>query len=207
MTTIPNHIKALIFDCDGTLADTMPAHNQAWQDTLAKYDVSCETSYLDQCAGMPTEHIVEKINAEFGHTLPADAFCQQREMRALELLAQINPIEPVFTIAKEYHDRLPMAVVSGGSRKLVLATLASLNATHLFAPIITADDPIPPKPSAEIFLHTAQLLKTRPQDCLVFEDGDAGITGAIAAGMEIIDVRDWNSQAIVFSNPKMSLNS
>lgn len=194
MITIKQHIKALIFDCDGTLADTMSIHDQSWHETLAEHGVTCQQSFLDDVAGMPTKEIVELINKKFNQQIDPTTFVPKREERAFERLFSVRPITPIVDIAKKHHGKLPMSVVSGGAKKHVIATLDTIGIKNLFDTIITADDPVTPKPSPDIFLLAANYMNIEPKKCQVFEDGEMGMLGAEKAGMVVTDVRPYVKQ-------------
>jgi len=189
MLPIPADTVALLFDCDGTLADTMPLHYEAWHETLLEYGVDCPRSFIDDHAGMPTLLIVEEINRTFGVSLDPQKICDEKEARFEERMHLTLPVESVLATAKAYFEKLPMAVVSGGWRRVVHATLEGIDALGMFPVIVTADDPVAPKPSPEVFLEASRLLGVEPTRCHVFEDGDPGIIAAKAAGMTYTDVR------------------
>lgn len=188
---IYDNVKALIFDCDGTLADTMGLHFEAWREALDESGISCEKDFFDQYAGYSSEKIVGIINTRFGSSLDVEAICRVKEANFESKLHRITPIEPVVELARASMGKLPMAVVSGGVRKNVDATLETLGLVSAFPVIITASDPIPPKPAPDIFLEAAKRLGVAPEFCQVFEDAEAGIIGAQAAGMFVTDVRQF----------------
>ncbi|NLF24561.1 MAG: HAD family phosphatase [Deltaproteobacteria bacterium] len=188
MFKVDSSIKALIFDCDGTLADTMEVHHQAWKETLAHFGKECPQVELELCSGIPSTDLVKMLNQEFGWKLDPLHFCRKKEGRFRELAVIVRPIEPVVALARAYAGKLPMAVASGGTRENVEFTLEAIGLQGVFDAVITADDDVAPKPSPEIFLEAARRLGVSPQACLVFEDGVPGIQGARQAGMQVIDV-------------------
>ena len=181
--------KGLIFDCDGTLADTMPIHIKAWCDTFADYGIRCPEAFLHAVKGMPATKIVARFNRLQGHRIDPVAFARKKNYRAGEMLHQAQPIEPVAAIVRRYRDKLPMAVASGGTRANVMLTLDALGFEDCFAVVLTSDDDVSPKPNPEIFLEAARRLNVDPGACQVFEDGDAGLEAARRAGMFATDVR------------------
>jgi HAD superfamily hydrolase (TIGR01509 family) len=189
MITIPTHTKGLIFDCDGTLADTMAIHDQAWQETFAHYGLSCSQSFINQHAGVPTERILQLYNQAYGQQVDIASFTEAKENFALQKLTQVKPIPIVVELVNKYQGILPMCVASGGVRTNVLATLEAIGLIHAFDRIITADDPVEPKPSPAIFLLAAKHMNVAPQYCHVLEDGDPGLLAAKKAGMTATDVR------------------
>ncbi|WP_425400570.1 HAD family hydrolase [Aeoliella sp.] len=194
MLPIPEDTTALLFDCDGTLADTMTLHYEAWHETLLLHGVDCPRSFIDEHAGVPTDLIVEHVNARWGTSLDPHAITEEKENRFREVLHLTEPIEEVLATAHAYHGKLPMAVVSGGPLDVVSATLVAIHAFDLFPVMVTASDPVAPKPSPDIFLEAAKQLGVDPAKCHVFEDGDPGIVAAKAAGMTFTDVREVIAQ-------------
>ena len=190
MIPFPAETKALLFDCDGTLVDTMPIHIEAWQAVLADQGVDLPKQFIDRHAGRPTESIVQHINVEFGVDLVPKTIAAEKQARFLARIDEVRPVEVVIATARQHHARLAMAVVSGSVRKVVMASLNTIQAADLFSVIVTADDPVAAKPSPDVYLEAARRLGVPPQKCHVFEDGDTGITAAREAGMTWTDVRE-----------------
>lgn len=189
MLPLPPGTAALLFDCDGTLADTMTLHYAAWHETLLPHGVDCPRSFIDTHAGVPTHGIVAEINKLWGVSLDADAITAEKEARFSTQIHLTKPVEEVLATAHAYFGKLPMAVVSGGTKEMVHAILETIDAIQLFPVIITADDPVAPKPSPDVFLEAARRLEVPANKCHVFEDGDPGIVSAQRAGMTFTDVR------------------
>ncbi|MEQ8849627.1 MAG: HAD-IA family hydrolase [Botrimarina sp.] len=190
MLELPHDRRGLIFDCDGTLVDSMPLHVRLWNECLAEYCVELSEDFINTHAGKPTDVIVQIINAQRGLEIDPIAFEREKESRYRELIHEVGPIEPVVAAADHFRWHFPMAVVSGGVRANVEASLRSIDAIDWFQTILTADDPIPPKPAPDLFLTAAERLGVPPENCHVFEDADAGLEAARAAGMTVTDVRD-----------------
>jgi beta-phosphoglucomutase-like phosphatase (HAD superfamily) len=188
---ITSGMKALIFDCDGTLVDTMPLHWEAWHAAFAAAGVTCPQSLLDATAGMPAPDIIARFNAEYGHNLDITAVAEDKERRVAEKLKTVGPIQPVVDIVHRYHGKLPLAVASGGRLPGVETSLRAIGLLDYFDAILTASDPIPPKPAPDIFLAAAERLGVAAEMCEVFEDGDMGLIGARKAGMVATDVRPY----------------
>lgn len=186
---VPCWIKGLIFDCDGTLADTMALHYAAWEDAFAALNLCCPLEFLIRHNGMPTDQIVLRYNAEFGQQVAVASFVADKDRRSQARMDQSRPLEPVATLARDYHGRLPMAVVSGGTRANVERTLQAIGLRDLFPVVLTADDGFPPKPAPDLFLEAARRLGVESGCCQVFEDADAGLEAARRAGMLATDVR------------------
>lgn len=191
MIKVAPNVKGLIFDCDGTLADSMPGHFAAWRDAFADFNIPYDPNMLRSFSGMTTREIVRHLHDVCGYNFDQEEFIRVREQYSTLVLRTLKPepILPVVNIVNEYYKILPMAVASGGIREHVIYTLETLGIKEKFNAIVTADDPVKPKPSPEIFLYAAEQINVAPEFCQVFEDGDPGIVGAKAANMIVTDVR------------------
>ncbi|MEM9658771.1 MAG: HAD family phosphatase [Planctomycetota bacterium] len=190
MLELPYDRRGLIFDCDGTLVDSMPLHLRLWNECLADYCVQVTEDFIATHAGKPTGVIVEIINADRGLEIDPASFEHEKESRYRELVHEVAPVEPVVAAAEHFRWHFPMAVVSGGVRANVDASLRAIDALDWFKVILSADDPISPKPAPDLFLAAAERLGVPPAHCHVFEDADAGVQAAHAAGMTVTDVRE-----------------
>lgn len=180
--------KGYIFDCDGTIADTMPLHFRAW--TLAMEEVGGQfpEDLFYQWGGTPTITIVTQLNERFGLKMDALKTSRRKEDHYLKMLHEVLPIEPVLEIARRMHGVFPMAIASGGHRELVEGTLKAIGIFDIFDAVVCAEDCERGKPSPDPFLEAARRLNVPPEDCLVFEDSPTGIEAAKAAGMAYVFV-------------------
>ncbi len=185
-----------IFDCDGTLADTMPLHYRAWVETLERYDTEFAEQLFYDLGGVPTLNIVHILNDRFGYALHPDEVAHAKEARYEELLPQAEPVPQIVELVRAYHGRMPLAVASGGLRRLVDKTVAALGLTAHFDAVCTAEDVPRGKPEPDLFLLAAERMGVAPSGCVVFEDADLGLEAARRAGMTGIDVRPWVPSAI-----------
>lgn len=177
---------AYIFDCDGTLADTMPLHYQAWRAVLDECDCEFPEALFYELGGVPTVKIVEILNERHGHTMPVEQTAEKKEKLFIELIPQILPIEPVVAFVHQFAGAKPLAVASGGHTRIVKKTLACLGILEKFDAIIGAEDYLRGKPAPDPFLEAARRLNVAPAKCLVFEDTNTGIEAAKAAGMRYV---------------------
>ncbi len=187
--TLPEGIEGVIFDCDGTLADTMPLHYRAWAETLALTGAAMSEALFYELGGVATEEIVRILNARHGCQLPIAETAAAKEQRYEELLPRAAAIRSVVALARSLCGRLPLAVASGGIRRLVEKTVAALDLTHCFQAIRTAEDVTHGKPAPDLFLSAAAALGVAPERCMVYEDSDLGLEAARRAGMQWVDVR------------------
>ena len=175
-----------IFDCDGTLADTMPLHYEAWCQALAEHACEFPEAFFYELGGIPTERIVEILNERHGHNMPVVETAKYKEELFIKLIPQILPIEAVVEFVREFHGKKPLAVASGGHRAIVTKTLTALGILDKFDAIVGADDYVNGKPAPDPFLEAARRIGVPPERCLVFEDTQIGITAATAAGMQSV---------------------
>jgi len=172
-----------IFDCDGTIADTMPFHYLAWARAMEDFGGQFPEDLFYSWGGKPTSVIVEQLNSTFGLSLNVEEVVQRKEGYYLQSVKKVRPVEPVLEFAKTIHGTAPMAIASGGHHELVDATLEALGITSLFDAVVCAEDYVHGKPAPDPFLKAAELLGVPAADCVVFEDSPTGIAAAEAAGM------------------------
>jgi HAD superfamily hydrolase (TIGR01509 family) len=190
--TAPPDTAGLIFDCDGTLADTMPAHYKAWLAMLGRFNIPFPEPRFYAMGGMPTASIIRILAGEVGVVVPdVDALVHEKEQLFLTHLDAVTRIEPVIDIAIAHRGRLPMAVASGGYRDTITRTLDRLALRDWFDAMVTAEDTARHKPEPDVFLEAARRLGVDAPRCVVFEDTDIGLEAARRAGMLGIDVRPW----------------
>ena len=182
--------RAIIFDCDGTLAHTMPLHWETWQLITARYGLTLSEERFYAMGGMPAREILATLCAEQGVVLDPVAVAHEKEDEYLSLIAHIEPIEIVVAVARENYGKIPLAVASGGNKPVIEKVLQHIGIRHLFQTIVTNEDVARQKPAPDIFLEAARRLGVPPQHCRAYEDTDLGMQAIRAAGMEAIDVRE-----------------
>ncbi len=171
---------AYLFDCDGTIADSMPLHYRAWKQALGEWNCEFKEDMFYAWGGMPVAEIIATLNRQQGLNMPVEAVSKRKESLYFALLPQLNAVPEVLEHIENAHGRIPFAVVSGSTRDSVTASLASLNLLDRFYK--------QSKPDSEGFLLAASRLGVNPKDCLVFEDTEMGIQAATAAGMASVKV-------------------
>jgi HAD superfamily hydrolase (TIGR01509 family) len=184
----PGYFGAYLFDCDGTIADSMPLHYIAWQKALAEWNCEFEEELFYAWGGMPIAEIISTLNAKHGLSMPVEMVSRRKESLYFELLPQLKPVPEVLEHIEAQHGRIPFAVVSGSTRESVTASLASLKLLEKFDTFVCAGDYKRSKPDPEAFLLAAAKLGVPPRACLVFEDTEMGIQAATAAGMASIKI-------------------
>ncbi len=182
----PGEFAGYIFDCDGTLADTMPLHYQAWLAAVRPLGAEFPETLFYSMGGMPATAVVEFLNARQGLTMPAIETAEHKEALYAELISQVEPIQPVVDFMLSVSGRFPLAVASGGLKPLVLATLETLGIREHFQAVVTYEDVKNGKPAPDTYLEAARLLGVEPARCLVFEDTPLGLEAAANAGMQSV---------------------
>jgi beta-phosphoglucomutase-like phosphatase (HAD superfamily) len=188
---VPEYIKGLIFDCDGTLVDSMPLHMEAWKYAVTEGGGVWNYEFFFSKKGMKEEDIVEAYNRQSRTPLNCIITVNAKHNYVKNHRSAFKPIKPVVDIVLRYKDVLPMAVASGGIREIINLELDALGIREYFKAILTADDDINPKPRPDIFLEAAARIGVLSQFCQVFEDGDIGLEAAKSAGMLATDIRSF----------------
>ena len=186
--TLPSP-KALIFDCDGTLADTMPLHWVAWQTVTRKHRLDFPEERFYALGGVPSRDILKMLSCEQGVPLDHLAVAHEKESAYLPLIPQVEPISVVVDVARDNVGKIPMAVASGGTRKVIESVLNHLGIRNWFQAVVTSEEVQNQKPAPDIFLEAARRLGVEPSLCRAYEDTDLGMSAIRAAGMEAVDVR------------------
>lgn len=181
--------RGLIFDCDGTLADSMPLHWRAWDQTCRRHGILFSRERFYSLGGVPSRKIFAILGTEQGLDLDPLALSREKEEAYLPLMPELHPIEPVVAIARAHRGQLPMAVATGGQRHCISLILEHLGIADWFDALITSEDVENPKPAPDTFLKAADAIRIAPGRCRAFEDTDLGMQSIRAAGMEAVDVR------------------
>ena len=186
---------ALLFDCDGTLADTMPAHYRAWLRVTGEHGIEFDEDRFYGFAGRPTRDIVATLARGAGLEIDVEREALLKEESFLAELDTVRAIDPVVDVVRRARGRVPVAVVTGGYRRVCLRVLEHLGIADAFDTVVASEDTDRHKPDPEPFLEAARRLSARPERCVVWEDGDLGIEAARRAGMHWIDVRSFHEPA------------
>ena len=187
---LPLHIKGLVFDCDGTLADTMPLHWRAWQVIAKKYKLHFPQDRFYALGGVPSRDILKMLAEEQGVSFDYIKAAHEKENEYLPLMAEVEPIHAVVEIARANFGKIPMAVASGGTQPIIVQVLEHLKIRHLFGAIVTSEMVKHQKPAPDIFIEAARRISVDPKCCRGYEDTDLGMTAIRAAGMDAVDVRE-----------------
>lgn len=181
--------KALLYDVDGTLADNMPAHKAAYVAASAAYGIDLDDQIVEELAGWPTIDVAAEIGKRYQKDIETLAFAKLKSTIFIEqFIRETKPVDYVLQHLLENVGKKKIGIVSGGSRSTLNITLDVINVMGKFETLVCAGDTPEGKPSPQPFLLAAEQLDVAPADCLVFEDGDPGVQGAIAAGMSWVRI-------------------
>jgi HAD superfamily hydrolase (TIGR01509 family) len=182
--TLPaGDFRAYLFDCDGTVVDSMPLHYKAWKEALAECNCDYPEELFYAWGGKPVREIIADLNKMQGLNMPVESVAERKEALYLKQLPELKTIAEVAEVIEAEHGRIPFAVVSGSRRDSVVGSLTTVQLLDKFDAIVTAEDYKNAKPAPDPFLIAAEKLGIAPGDCLVFEDTALGIQSATAAGM------------------------
>lgn len=183
--------KALIFDLDGTLSDSLPVHIASWHSVCNKLDCNFDEKIIVEMTGMPTISFAERIKKEQNLEIDAEELVKMKQNEFWNNISAIKPHVPIVEIMKNAFGKLPMAIGTGAGRISAILQLKELGIEKYFDFIVTSDDVELHKPEPETFLKCAEYMGVSPSDCQVFEDGELGMQAAITAGMYLTDVRPF----------------
>jgi beta-phosphoglucomutase family hydrolase len=189
--------RAYLFDCDGTIVDSMPLHYLAWKKALAEWNCTFDEQLFYAWGGTPVKEIISLLNKRQGLSMAVEDVASRKEDFYFDLLPELKAIPEVVEHIEAQHGRIPFAVVSGSTRQSVIASLLSLKLLDRFDVLVCAGDYKKSKPDPEAFLLAAAKLGVAPETCLVFEDTDMGIQAAKAAGMASVKIPPpWERGAV-----------
>lgn len=181
--------KGIVFDCDGTLADTMPLHWKAWQEITRRHKLHFAEDRFYALGGVPSRDILKMLGEEQGVSIDHIAVSHEKEEHYLKTLDQVEPIHTVVEVARANFGKIPLAVASGGNRPIIDKVLVHLKIREMFTAVVTSEDVVNQKPAPDIFLEAARRIGVPPQFCRAYEDTDLGMQAIRAAGMDAVDVR------------------
>ena len=184
----PGEFKAYLFDCDGTVVDSMPLHYLAWRRALDAWNCEFPEKLFYEWGGRPVDEILHDLSRAQGLTIPVAETALIKEDYFHEALPQLTAVAEVLEHIEDAHGRVLFAIVSGGGRASVVRSLEQLGLLDRFETLVCAEDYTRAKPNPEPYLIAAERLGVAPAHCLVFEDTQLGVDAAEAAGMKWIKV-------------------
>ena len=191
MIQIPKNVKGLIFDLDGTIANTMQNHFLSWRKAVSPYGIDFTSNLFKSLTGKPREATILKLNEMFNTNMDPYKVGKVKGDTFKKMVNDTKEITIVADVVRKYHTLLPMSIGTGSTKNGAKKTLEVIEMSAYFDIVITADDIQNPKPHPETFLKCAELMNVEPENCLVFEDGILGIQAAESVGMKVIDVNEY----------------
>ncbi|WP_430816109.1 HAD family hydrolase [Carboxylicivirga sp. RSCT41] len=188
---VPSSVKGLIFDMDGTLVNSTPVHYKAWSEAVKSYGVDFTYEFFITLTGRPVVELSKDLIKRYDLDVDPIELVSIKEQLVEKNLNNVELIQPVYEVMKQYKGQLPMAVGTGASRERAQFLLSAVGILDEFDVIVTSDDVNNYKPHPETFLKAAEGIGVEPVDCMVFEDGHLGIDAANEAGMHVIDVKPY----------------
>ncbi|MFT4901240.1 MAG: HAD superfamily hydrolase (TIGR01509 family) [Lentimonas sp.] len=193
MQDLHHKYEGLIFDMDGTLADTMPTHFVAWSQSMAEHGLELSEERFYALGGVPAVAIIDLLAAEQGVQVDSSAIAEAKELLFLELLGEVQPVVEVRAIAEYHRGHLPMAVATGSPKWVAEKILKALGMLDWFEAVVGAECVAQPKPAPDVYLRAAELAGVDPQRCHAFEDTELGMESARNAGMTVININTLRS--------------
>ncbi len=181
--------RALIFDLDGTLSNSLPVHIATWNKIGELYGFKFDPQILFELTGRPTIEFARRLVEQYGLNASPEEIVKLKQTSFWDSSKLLKPVEEVTSIVKAYFKKFPMSVGTGASRRSAEVQLNALELEKYFDFIVSAEDVTKHKPEPDTFLECARLMKVEPSVCQVFEDGDLGILAAKKAGMMVTDIR------------------
>ena len=188
MKNLHHEYDGLIFDLDGTLADTMPTHFFAWSQSMAEHGLVLSEERFYALGGVPASEIIELLAKEQHKVVDAIAVAEAKEALFMGLLGVVQPVLPVRAIAEFHREYLPMAIATGSPKWVADRILQSLGIRDWFGAVVGSECVANSKPAPDAYLRAADLIGVDPQRCHAFEDTTLGIQAAQNAGMVVVDI-------------------
>lgn len=189
--TVDPRAKGLIFDIDGTIADTMPIHFVAWREVCQEQGITFTPELFTEVTGMPALQTSQFLKKKFNKDFDEKEFTLKKEELFEKNMDKAVPIVPVVNLIRKHKGKLPMACGTGGPQYLAWRTLKIAGVDDCFEHVVAAENVKNHKPHPDTFLKAAELINVAPQDCQVFEDGKLGFQAAATAGMMWTDVTKY----------------
>ena len=184
-------VQALIFDCDGTLADTFGAHFRAFRDVLTPYGVEFTAAFYAARLGMSRRHMLAALTEHTGAVIDDADVATRSPALFANNTHLIKPIPFTAEMVRRHRGSHRLAVASAAQRPMVDASLKAVGLAGVFDAIVTIEDVAAGKPAPDLFLKAAADLGVEPGLCHVFEDSDEGLEAARRAGMAATDIRPF----------------
>jgi HAD superfamily hydrolase (TIGR01509 family) len=185
--------EALIFDCDGTLADTMICHCKAYEETFKQYKIPFSESEFYKHAQLGGKHLLQKMITEKNIQVNIESIANTKsQIIDIFLKKYMIPNNELIQLIKENHIKKKIAVVSNGRRKSISKIIENLQIDNFIDVLLTAEDFNNLKPDPEPYLKVLQKMNIKPEKVVVFEDNEVGFQSASKAGcyVEMVKIKN-----------------
>jgi beta-phosphoglucomutase-like phosphatase (HAD superfamily) len=185
----PVGTRALLFDCDGTLVDTLALYRRCWDVVFGKRGFTITDEWFETWRGHSMEAFLTAALPQLDEQGLIDVENEGLEL-FFERSHELEAFDHVVDIARQFHGTMPIAVVSGGPRRAVERTLEGAGIAELFDLVVTNNDVSNGKPAPDVYLLAMERLGVSPEHCVAYEDSGSGIQSAMSAGIPyVFDVR------------------
>ncbi len=215
-----NSIKAIIFDCDGTLVDSEESHLAAWKKVASNYTSNFTQNDYIEFVGGSDSSLSQILAKRIGHDSAAELLIQKRDYFLEYLHNGLPPIvETVKFVKKLFKEReshgLKLAVASAALKYEVLANIKTIGFENRFDVVLSGHDDLDDysdpegvnKPKPYIYLHAAKLLGISPSECIVIEDSFTGVAAGANAGCFTVAIPNAFSKTHDLSRASLKLDS
>ena len=205
-------IKAVIFDWDGTLADTKEAVVRSFQKVLVEAGCLVSDEFIERRVGVGTkktlEEVLEECDVRFDDEMLKNLAGEKIRIQA-NLTEIVSLFDGAIELLENLQGRIKIALATMSSRKVVDKLLSEKRIGGYFDVVVSADEIFKPKPDPEVFLVSATKLGVKPEDCVVVEDSVFGVRAAKAAKMKCIAVSSgaYSWEELQEENPDLMINS
>lgn len=187
---IAGTFDGLIFDCDGTLVDTAPAHYKAVQYALQRHAMSMPAPWYFARTGLSPDAMLTAFEADFQPLAESREDFGAAYRKAFQTsMDAMEEVAVVADVARTWKGRVPMAVASNGQKENVRGTLRAVGLLDLFEDVVAIEDVKQGKPAPDVYLEAARRIGIVPERCIVLEDTEEGLAAGRAAGARVIDIR------------------
>ena len=194
-------LKAIIFDLDGTLVDSLPYHHESWRIFFKNNNIK-ENDFSEIIKEYKGGGTLELMTSVFGNMYTKDELKKMSDDKEVIFRdiyrSKIYPIEGLKTFLDNLKENnILLSIGSNAIRKNVLMTIEELGITNYFSSIICGDEVSRGKPDPEMYLKTLSNLKVSKNECIIFEDSIEGVGAAVNAGISVIGVTSSSSSDIL----------
>jgi beta-phosphoglucomutase-like phosphatase (HAD superfamily) len=183
---------AILFDCDGTLVESAPAWHLAISNALHPHSEPMPRDWYFERLGLSPADLMDDYETAFGSLkITREEFFHRCTTGYGAAAHALEEVTIVADVARAWHGRVPLVVVSNAQRVAVRGALTATGLLPLFEGIVSIEDVERGKPEPDIYLKAAEQLGVAASRCVVLEDSHEGLTAARRANMQAVDIREY----------------